>query len=134
MNDEPDISILGSQIAQAAEEDNAAKAEELIRTGEFIVLQMVDTDQCEAEMQEGEEFSVLLAEVEEDLAVICFTDSASAESFMDQVCDDLTGGERMPANTISGDQLLDELPETVGLLVNPTTEDECYFPPSCFRE
>lgn len=130
--DFPENSVLGSQIALAAEEDDAEKAETLIRANEFLVLQMLETDECEGELHEEEQFAVLLAEVEDDLAVVCFSDSTSAENFMDQVCDDLAGGQRLPAVLIDGNQLLDELPESIGLLVNPTTGDECYFPPSCF--
>lgn len=131
--DYPENIQLGIEIAAAAETNEASKAEELIRANEFIVLQQIDLETGEIEIDEDDNFSVVLAEVDEDMAVVCFTSLTAAESFMDEVCEELTGGTRLPAVVLEGDHLLDGLPEGIGLLINPTTEQECYFPPSCFE-
>jgi SseB protein N-terminal domain len=131
--DYPENIQLGVEIADAAETNEASKAEELIRANEFIVLQQIDLETGEIEVDEEDNFSVVLAEVDEDMAVVCFTSLTAAESFMDEVCEELTGGTRLPAVVLEGNQLLDGLPEGIGLLINPTTEQECYFPPSCFE-
>jgi hypothetical protein len=130
----PENPSLGSEIAQAAEDNDALKAEELIRSHEMIVLQRIDVETGQVEFDEDENFSVVLAEVDEDIAVVCFSHFNAASSFMDSVAEDLTGGSRLPAVVLDGNELLDGLPDSVGLLVDPTTENECYFPPSCFSD
>lgn len=130
----PDNPTLGSEIAQAAEDNDAFKAEQLIRSHELLVLQRIDVETGEVEYDEDENFSVVLAEVDEDVAVVCFSNFSAATSFMDSVCDELTDGQRLPAVLLDGNELLDGLPDSVGLLVDPTTDNECYFPPSCFSD
>lgn len=131
--DYPENIQLGVDIAAAAETNDATKAEELIRANEFVVLQQIDLETGEVEIDEEDNINVVMAEVDDDMAVVCFTSLSSAESFMDEVCEELTGGTRLPAVVLDGNQLLDGLPEGIGLLINPTTEQECYFPPSCFE-
>jgi hypothetical protein len=130
----PENPTLGSQIADAAEAGDAERAEDLIRNHELIVLQRIDEETGQVEFDEDENFSVVLAEVDEDIAVVCFSNLTAANSFMDTVCEELSGGSRLPAVVLDGNELLDGLPDSVGLLVDPTTEQECYFPPSCFSE
>lgn len=131
--DYPENVQLGVEIADAADANDARRAEELIRGSEFIVLQEIDVETGEVLVDEDDRFSVVLAEVEEDMAVVCFTSMSAAESFMNEVCDELTGGVRLPVVVLDGDELLDGLPDGIGLLFNPTTEEECYFSPSCFE-
>jgi hypothetical protein len=130
----PENLTLGSEIAEAAEENDAVTAEQLIRSHEMIVLQRIDPETGQVEFDEDDNFSVVLAEVDEDIAVVCFSNFTAASSFMDSVCEDLTGGSRLPAVVLDGNELLDGLPESVGLLVDPTTENESYFPPGCFSD
>lgn len=131
--DYPENVQLGVEIADAADANNASQAEKLIRGHDFIVLQEIDNETGEAMVDEEDRFSVVLAEVEESMAVVCFTSLSAAENFMNEVCDELTGGARLPAIVLEGDELLDGLPDGIGLLINPTTEEECYFSPSCFE-
>ena len=131
--DFPENVQLGVEIADAADANDASRAEELIRGHDFIVLQEIDPETGEAMMDEDDRFSVVLAEVDEDMAVVCFTSMSAAENFMNEVCDELTGGTRLPTIVLEGDELLDGLPDGIGLLINPTTEEECYFSPSCFE-
>jgi SseB protein N-terminal domain len=131
--DLPENLALGIEIADAADQNDAGKAEQLIRANEFIVLQQIDLETGETDIDEDGNFSVVLADIEEDKAVVCFTRLSAADNFMDEVCEELTGGARLPTVVLEGDQLLDGLPDGIGLLFNPTTEEECYFPPSCFQ-
>lgn len=128
----PENTQLGEDIANAAEANNPERAEELIRAHEFIVLQQIDLETGEIEVDEEDQFSVVLAEVDEDLAVVCFSSYSAAENFMDTIGNDLTGGKRLPAVILDGNELLDGLPDSIGLLVNPATDSECYFMPQCF--
>ena len=129
MNEDPK---LGAAIADAAEAGDGLAAEQLIRGGDFIILQQIDPETGEVEIDEDQNFSVVLAEVDEDMAVVCFTTSDQAQSFVDGIIEEFTGGKPLPAVALDGNELLDGLPDDCGLLVNPGSVEECYFPPSCF--
>lgn len=125
---------LGGLIADAAEADDAAVAESIIRSGQFILLQQIDTESGEVEEDEEGNFSVVLAEVDEDVAVVCFTNGEAVGRFTQEIAGDIPEGHELPTVMLEGDDLLDGLPEDCGLLVNPGEETECYFPPGCFFE
>jgi hypothetical protein len=71
----------------------------------------------------------MLAEVDEDHAVVCFSNQEAASDFATEIGEELPAGRELPAVMLDGDTLLDGLPEDCGLLINPGTEVECYFPP-----
>ncbi len=123
---------LGGLIADAAEANEAEVAENIIRSGEFIVFQQVDMESGEIEDAGEGNFSVVLAEVDEELAVVCFSNEEAANNFALEIAEDLPDGRELPAVTMDGNTLLDGLPEDCGLLVNPGTDNESYFPPGCF--
>jgi len=124
---------LGGLIADAAEANDSVAASQVIRGGEFILLQQIDMETGAVEEDEEGNFSVVLAEVEEDdIAVVCFTNATAAANFSKEISEDLPEGHSLPEVILDGDTLLDGLPEDCGLLVNPGTENECYFPPGCF--
>ena len=123
---------LGGLIADAAEANDANTAENIIRSSEFIVFQQIDMDSGEVEEDEEGNFSVVLAEVDDDVAVVCFSSQAAADTFAQEIGDDLPAGRDLPAVLMDGNMLLDGLPEDCGLLVNPSSDTESYFPPGCF--
>lgn len=123
---------LAGLIADAAEANDASVAASIIRSSEFIILQQID---AEGQIEQDEEgnFSVVLAEVDEDTAVVCFSNPQAAANFIEEIRDDIPGGRDLPAVTLDGESLLEGLPEDCGLLVNPGDETESYFPPGCFN-
>jgi hypothetical protein len=123
---------LGGLIADAAESNDAAVAESIIRSGQFILLQQIDTESGEIEEDEEGNFSVVLAEVDEDVAVVCFTNMEAVGRFTQEIAGDIPEGHELPTVILEGDDLIDGLPEDCGLLVNPGEETESYFPPGCF--
>ncbi len=123
-----DSDDLGAQIASAAENDDAAVAASAIRGGDFIVFQQIDPENPQSGDDEGA-FSVVLAQVEEDTAVVCFSNKETAQMFAEEIADEIPPGQELPALMLAGDVLLDGLPDDCGLLVNPGSELECYFPP-----
>ena len=123
---------LGGLIADAAEANDATVAENIIRSGEFIVFQQIDMESGEVEEDEEGNFSVVLAEVDEELAVVCFSNQEAADAFAQEIGDDLPEGQELPAIMMDGNMLIDGLPEDCGLLVNPGTDFESFFPPGCF--
>lgn len=123
---------LGGLIADAAEANDATVAENIIRSGEFIVFQQIDMESGEVEEDEDGNFSVVLAEVDEELAVVCFSNQEAADNFAKEIDDDLPEGQELPVVMMDGNMLIDGLPEDCGLLVNPGTDFESFFPPGCF--
>lgn len=124
---------LGVRIATAAESNDIAVASSIIREGEFIVFQQLDPESGEIELDEQGNFSVVLAEIDEETAVVCFTDEAAAQLFASEIADEVPEGHDLPAVMLDGNSLLDGLPEDCGLLINPGSETECYFPPGCWE-
>ncbi len=124
---------LGGLIADAAEANDATVAENIIRSGEFIVFQQIDVESGEVEEDGEGNFSVVLAEVDEELAVVCFSNQEAADQFAIEIGEDLPEGTELPAVMMGGDMLIDGLPEDCGLLVNPGTDNESFFPPGCFE-
>lgn len=122
---------LGVLIAAAAESNDAAVAATIIRGGEFIVLQQINMESGDIEVDDEGNFSVVLAEVDDDTAVVCFTTNDAVDNFRVEIAANLPVGRELPAVILDGDSLLDGLPEDCGLLVNPGAESECYFPPGC---
>lgn len=120
---------LGNRIAVAAENEDVAVAASAIRSGEFIVFQQIDPESGETELDGEGNFSVVLAQVDEDTAVVCFSNKDSAQIFVDEIADEIPPGRDLPAVMLDGNVLLDGLPEDCGLLVNPGSSTECYFPP-----
>ncbi|MEZ6076482.1 MAG: hypothetical protein R3C09_06735 [Pirellulaceae bacterium] len=124
---------LGGLIADAAEANDATVAENIIRSGEFIVFQQIDMESGEVEEDGEGNFSVVLAEVDDELAVVCFSSQEAADSFAQEIGEDLPEGQELPAVMMDGSMLIDGLPEDCGLLVNPGTDNESFFPPGCFE-
>jgi hypothetical protein len=123
---------LGGLIADAAEANDATVAENIIRSGEFIVFQQIDMESGEVEEDGEGNFSVVLAEVDEELAVVCFSSQEAANVFAQEIGEDLPEGRELPAVMMDGNMLIDGLPEDCGLLVNPGTDNESFFPAGCF--
>ena len=123
---------LGGLIADAAEANDATVAENIIRSGEFIIFQQIDLESGDVEQDEEGNFSVVLAEVDDELAVVCFSNQEAADLFAKEIGNDLPEGRELPAVTMDGNMLIDGLPEDCGLLVNPGTDNESFFPPGCF--
>jgi hypothetical protein len=123
---------LGGLIADAAEANDATNAANIIRSGQFILLQQIDMESGEIEEDDEGNFSVVLAEVEDETAVVCFTNPNAVANFAAEIAEDIPEGHELPAVVLDGNDLLDGLPDDCGLLVNPGEDTECYFPPGCF--
>lgn len=128
---------LGGLISDAAESNDATVAASIIRSGDFIVFQQIDAENSEVEEGEIEKdadsFSVVLAEIDDETAVVCFSNQDSASNFANELAQDIPPGRELPAIVLDGNTLLDGLPQDCGLLVNPGAETECYFPPGCLN-
>jgi len=71
---------LGQQIADAADQEDVVVIESLLRGNELIVLQQT-TDENGEPLEEEGDLSVVLAELDDEVAVISFTDIHFAEQF-----------------------------------------------------
>lgn len=123
---------LGPSLANAAQLDDSVLAATVIRGGNFIVFQQIDTETGQGARDNEGGFSVVLAAVEEDTAVVCFSNPTAAEGFVADIADSIPAGRELPSVVLDGNTLLNGLPSDCGLLVNPGADTECYFPPGCF--
>ncbi len=124
---------LGEKIVAAIDANDPVLLESLFRNGEFILYQQIDTETGTIDEDDEGNFSVVLAELEDSVAVVCFTNSAVADNFVETQITDLPEGTVLPSVMVDGESLLDGLPEDCGLLLNPASEAECYFPPGSFE-
>ena len=107
-----------------------AVAASLIRDSRFIVFKQIDPEQdSDPSIDPGDSFPVVLAEIDDEMAVVCFSQESAAEEFARELADDIPAGRELPPVALDGNALLDGLPDDCGLLLNPGTEVECYFPP-----
>ncbi|MCA9128064.1 MAG: hypothetical protein KDB22_13305 [Planctomycetales bacterium] len=134
LDDENEPVDLGLLIADAADQNDIAVALDIIRNGDFVLFQQIDMESGDIEEDEEGNFSVVLAEVDDEIAVVCFSNENAAANFAVENADDLPEGKELPSVLLSGDVLLDGLPVDCGLLLNPGADTECYFPPGCFKE
>ena len=121
--------VVGEALVMAHEENDIGAAHRIIRSNEFMVLQQFDPETGEVNENDDGSFNVVLVEVEEDTAVVAFTQEKFASEFLHDVQDELPEIENYPAVMLDGNALLDGLPEDCGLLINPGAPTECYFPP-----
>ncbi len=132
-SDSTDNDNLSTRIVEAIAAEDIVLLESLIRGGEFILFQQIDPETGLVDQDEDGNFNVVIAELEDDMAVVCFTDSSIADKFVETAVEDLPVGSELPRVMLDGDTLLDGLPEDCGLLLNPTSEEECFFPPGTFE-
>lgn len=123
---------LGEKIIAAIDANDPVLLESLFRGGEFILYQQIDTETGSIDEDDEGNFSVVLAELEDSVAVVCFTSSEIADNFVQTQVTDLPEGAVLPSVMVDGESLLEGLPEDCGLLLNPASERECFFPPGSF--
>ncbi len=132
MSDGVALDEIGQKIIEAIDAEDIVLVESIIRENEFILFQQIDPETGEVDEDDDGNFSVVIAEMEEDSAVVCFTSKEIAENFVEEAVQDLPEGGELPAVMLTGDDVLDGLPPDCGLLLNPTSEGECFFPPGTF--
>ncbi|MFN3192931.1 MAG: hypothetical protein ACE361_20645 [Aureliella sp.] len=125
---------LGERVAGAIQNSDYSVAYSLMQEGNFIVFQQIDPENPVREGDDPDNFPVVLAEVDDDLAVVCFSDEEAAQHFADEVVgEELPEGHELPAMMLTGEALIEGLPADCGLLLNAGAESECYFPPGAFE-
>ncbi len=127
--DEATDDVVGEALALAVEEGEEAEVDQIIRRHDFLVLQQFDPETGHVDENDDGSFNVVLVEVDEESAVVAFTQEKLASEFLLDVEEDLPEIENYPAIMLDGNTLLDGLPEDCGLLINPGAPTECYLPP-----
>jgi SseB protein N-terminal domain len=127
--DEAIDDVVGEAIATAAEEDQMDEVDRLIRANSFMVLQQFDPETGEVEENDDGSFNVILVEIDEDSAVVAFTQEKYASEFLNEVEEDIPQADQYPAIMLDGNTLLAGLPSDCGLLINPGAPTECYLAP-----
>ncbi len=129
MHDQDEEDTVGEAIATAVENDAMDEVEQLIRSNSFVVLQQFDPETGDVDENDDGSFNVILVEIDEDPAVVAFTQEKYASEFLSEVEDEIPEAEHYPAIVLDGNTLLDGLPSDCGLLINPGAPTECYLQP-----
>ncbi|MCA9192428.1 MAG: hypothetical protein KDB03_11725 [Planctomycetales bacterium] len=116
---------LGELIAECAETDNWDQMQELFESNVFFVLHRPG--------QESDEIELALIDVEDELAIVSFTNAEFADSFQRELAEEIEDFEPLAILPIDGQTLLAGMFSDGGLLLNPGTEFEVYFPPGYFE-
>jgi hypothetical protein len=128
-DDDATEDVVGETIMTAAEDGDVGEVVRIIRENNFMVLQQYDPESGEVDENDDGSFNVVLVEIEEETAVVAFTQEKFASEFLHDVSGELPQAEQFPAVMLDGNTLLDGLPSDCGLFINPGAPTECYFPP-----
>ncbi len=128
---------LGGLVYDACDNEDYATAERILRSGMIYVLHQIDEASPEMPDMEDEdseaEFNVVVAEADGIVAMMCFTALEHVDAFLDSISDELPEDFEIPVVGMDGNTLMDGLPDDMGLLVNASTELECFFPPGIWE-
>jgi hypothetical protein len=107
----------GQLLIDAAVADDAGEVARLLNQVDFTMAE--DCDESD-----GDDKAALVVEVDDFPAMVAFTSDEHAQTFADTDPDLLDADGTMPAFVVSGTDLIANLPEDFGLLLNPES-DEC---------
>lgn len=103
-------------FVEAVVAGNLAEVARLLPQVEFTVAEAPDDSDDDGK-------AALLVEVDDVPAMVAFTSNEHAQAFAESGCVQLDDDDSMPAFVVSGEDLLADLPEAFGLLLNPESED-----------
>lgn len=115
-------------LLTAISQRDAAAVRQHALPQEFIMIDLTGDDEDE------EEVGALTAEIDNFEALVIFTTEDAAHHFVEarpelfEDCDDVTG------HVVQGESLLEFLPESFGLLVNPESDDTQVVDPPFLKE
>lgn len=113
----------GLQLAELIAGGNAQSIARFIETHDFTLVKLVDESS-------DENFSALIAEVDDSPMLVAFSSDQHAGMFADTVPEDMLDEEgNMPAFIVGGRELVIDLTEEFGVLFNFETEDLAVMPP-----
>ena len=118
--------MLGQKLAEAIAADELEAIHLHLAQAEIIVLQQIDEQTGESVTDEDGEVNVVLAEMDEGIAVVCFTDETYVDRFREVFQDRIP--EKCPRVIVTGESLITSMPEECGLLINSGSEHECFLP------
>lgn len=104
------------QLLDAAAEEDADQVAALLPQVDFTIVESPDES-------EGEDKAALVAEVEGAPAIVAFTSNEHAQAFAESASELLDDDGSLPAFIVPGANLLENLPEDFGLLLNPESEE-----------
>ncbi|QDT08352.1 SseB family protein [Planctomycetes bacterium K23_9] len=108
-----------SELIDAINARKAAEVRELIFQIEFVLIRVSENE----EEDDDENFGALTASVDDDDVLVSFTSEEAAGNFVGAKGQELfEEGEEIEGFMVDGKTLLEYLPETFGLLINPESE------------
>jgi len=108
-------------LAAAVEANDSQTLQQLIQSRDFTLLQSEDESD-----EEGS--AALMAECDGSPVLIAFSNMETAGVFVDAMSEEF-GGQEVPAFVVDGKSLLENLPEGLGILLDPETDQCCVIPP-----
>jgi len=121
----------------AMSNDDQAEIIRLFPVSEFYLLEIEeegsenDEEDNDGDLDEAST-SALTAEVDDFVALVAFTSSAHVEAFCDE-SELFDEDEPIPCLVMKGTEIIDLLPDELGILFNPESEDAFVFSPEVFR-
>ena len=113
----------GLKLAELVATGDAAAIAEHIKDRDFTLVKLADES-------DEENFSALIAEVDDAPMLVVFSSDQHAGMFADTVPEDMLDEEgNMPAFLVGGQELVADLTEEFGVIFNMETEDLCVMEP-----
>ena len=112
-----------SELFHAIESGDASRVAKTIAPQFFTLLEVSDGAADE------DEYSALMAEVDDFPVLVAFTSEDHAGDFAGAMVDLFAGDEDVPAFIVDGRNLLAHLPAEHGVLLNPESDDCHILPP-----
>ncbi|MEM9585682.1 MAG: SseB family protein [Planctomycetota bacterium] len=120
MSDLPE-STIDEGLFKAQEDRDGAAVRAWLHAREFILISVLSAE--EADTEEG--FGALTVELDDQAALVAFTSQAFAGEFVDQMSEDFADDEEVQGYIMDGESLIESLPESYGLILNPETDNAC---------
>lgn len=127
-----------SGFLAAMNNDDQAEIIRLFPITEFFVIDMGSEDPSDSDSDdenvEGEEVvsSALTAEMDDYVALIAFTSSELVENFCDE-SELFEPDSSIPCLIVTGAEITEWLPNEMGILFNPESDDAFVFSPDVFQ-
>jgi len=123
-----DSSEKNPQLFDAISDRDATKIRQLILEMEFVLININHN------LEDEDDVSTLTADVEDFDVIVAFTSEKLAGEFVESMDEIFDEAESVDGVVVTGDALLDYLPEELGLMVNPDDEAKGIIDPKLLSE
>ena len=119
MSDDKDLNA-------AIDQRDAGLVRQQVLAREFILINILD----EEEEEDDEQMGALTAAIDDFEALVAFTSEENAGNFVQSQGEMFQDDDEVQGFLVEGDALLEYLPESFGLLINPETDEAKVIDPA----